>query len=100
MGAVKLHGRLVCEDEQQAAIIRHHLPRHVELTRAEAGCLYFEVEQTDDPLIWNVLEKFVDRNAFEFHQARVRTSEWGQATAGILREYEIIEDTKRLGENS
>ncbi|MCT2178443.1 antibiotic biosynthesis monooxygenase [Brachybacterium muris] len=59
------------------------------LTRAEPGCFRFEVEPTEDPLVWTVVEQFVDRAAFDAHQARVRTSRWLEATAGIARDYVI-----------
>lgn len=89
MSEVELTGRLICADAEEAAIVRRYLPRHLELTRAEAGCLHFEVAQTEDPLVWAVAERFADQAAFDAHQARVRVSDWGQATAGIRRDYVI-----------
>ena len=89
MSLVQLTGRLVCADDDEAATVRRHLPRHVELTRAETGCLHFEVEPTDDPRVWMVSERFVDQAAFDSHQTRVRASEWGRATSGIRRDYVI-----------
>lgn len=86
---VTLTGRLVCAHAAEADIVRAHLPQHVELTRAEAGCISFDVRQTDDPLIWHVDERFDDDSAFAAHQRRVATSEWGRATAGIERRYVI-----------
>ena len=74
-------------------MVRRHLPRHVELTRAEPGCLRFDVESSSDPLVWTVFEEFVDRAAFDAHQARVRSSEWGRETAGIERHYVIESDS-------
>lgn len=66
-----------------------HLPRHIQLTHAEPGCLSFDVQPTDDPFEWIVAERFADQAAFSAHQARVRASEWGRATAGIERDYVI-----------
>ena len=68
-------------------MVRRHLSQHMELTRAEPGCLRFDVESSSDPLVWTVFEEFVDRAAFDVHQARVRSSEWGRETAGIERDY-------------
>ena len=62
------------------------LPEHVRLTRAEPGCLSFEVTPTDDPLAWRVEERFTDRAAFDAHQRRTRASAWGAATAAIRRD--------------
>lgn len=87
--AIGLTGRLVCGNADEAAVVRRHLDRHVELTRAEGGCLHFDVEPTDDPLVWIVAERFVDRAAFDAHQVRARASEWGRATSGIKRDYVI-----------
>ena len=81
-GAVELTGRLVCGDLDEAAAVRRHLPEHVALTRAEPGCLRFEVEPTEDPLVWTVSELFVDRAAFEAHQARIRSSPWRTSWPG------------------
>ncbi|WP_181275709.1 putative quinol monooxygenase [Brevibacterium oceani] len=89
MSAIELKGRLICENEEEAATISCHLPRHLELTRAEVGCLHFEVVQTEDPLVWSVAERFADQSAFDAHQARARASDWGNATAGIRRDYVI-----------
>ncbi len=69
--------------------MRAHLPAHLALTRAEPGCLAFDVDPTDDPLVWRVEERFADEAAFDAHQRRVAASAWGTATAGIDRRYEI-----------
>ncbi|WP_368496976.1 putative quinol monooxygenase [Herbiconiux sp. A18JL235] len=86
---VLLTGRLVCRNDAEVAIVASRLPEHIELTRAEAGCLSFEVTATDDPLIWAVEERFATEAAFAAHQARVAASEWGRSTEGIERQYEI-----------
>lgn len=86
---ITLTGRLVCSDGAEAATVLRHLDRHVELTRAEHGCLHFSVEPTTDPLVWTVHERFVDKSAFDSHQSRVRASDWGRATADIERDYVI-----------
>jgi len=70
-------------------LVETHLPEHLRLTRAEPGCISFDVTQTDDPLIWRVEELFVDRAAFDFHQQRTRASEWFAATSAIPRDYEV-----------
>ena len=88
-GAVELTGRLLCADLSEAAEVRRHLSEHVALTLAEPGCLRFAVEPTEDPLVWTVSELFVDRAAFDAHQARVRSSRWFDATSGIARDYVV-----------
>ena len=89
MSTVALMGRLICTNDEDAATVRRHLRRHIELTRAESGCLHFDVVQAEDPLIWTVAERFGDQTAFDAHQARARRSDWGLATAGVKRDYVI-----------
>jgi quinol monooxygenase YgiN len=86
---VRLHGLLVCDDEDEAALIVEHLPRHIALTRQEPGCLDFAVERTTDLLVWSVEECFADRAAFDAHQQRVASSAWGRLTAHIERRYAV-----------
>ncbi|TAM68408.1 MAG: antibiotic biosynthesis monooxygenase [Microbacteriaceae bacterium] len=89
MSQIKLAGHLLCANAGEASTVASHLPRHIELTRAEPGCLSFDVQPTDDPFVWTVAERFTDQTAFSAHQARVRASEWGRATAGIVRDHVI-----------
>jgi hydroxyethylthiazole kinase-like uncharacterized protein yjeF len=89
LSRVELHGELVCTDEEQAAIVREQLPRHLELTRAEPGCTSFTVTPTSDPLVWRVEESFRDAAAFRAHQDRAAASDWGRTTQGIERRYTV-----------
>jgi quinol monooxygenase YgiN len=89
MVEVRLTGELRCADADEARLVAEHLPAHVALTRAEPGCLSFEVTPTADPLVWTVAERFADEHAFRAHQARVAASEWGRRTAGIERRYSV-----------
>ncbi|MDG1127932.1 MAG: antibiotic biosynthesis monooxygenase [Paracoccaceae bacterium] len=68
------------------------LPAHVHLTRAELGCLSFNVVPTGDPLIWQVDEAFADRAAFDAHQVRAADTDWAALTKDIARDYVITED--------
>lgn len=89
MTEIVLSGRLVCSNDEELAVVEKYLPRHIESTRAEPGCLGFSVVRTGDPLVWAVDERFADQGAFDMHQRRAAGSEWGLATAGIEREYTI-----------
>ena len=88
-GAVRLRGFLRCLSTDDVELVRRHLPEHLRLTREEPGCISFEVSETDDPLIWRVEELFADRAAFDFHQQRMRASEWFMAPSALPRDYEI-----------
>ena len=85
-----LTGELICTDVQHLAIVETHLPQHIRLSRAEPGCLSFDVTQTADPMIWQVDETFVDQTAFDAHQTRTRASEWFAATSHIQRAFQIL----------
>jgi quinol monooxygenase YgiN len=91
MKGVHLVGHLICRTAAEAELVARHLPDHIGQTRAEPGCVSFDVVPTDNPLIWSVAEVFDSRAAFESHQARVVISEWGRATAHITRRY-IVRD--------
>jgi quinol monooxygenase YgiN len=86
---VTLTGVLRCADETEAARVRAALNDHIRLTRAEAGCISFDVTPTDDPLVWTVAEEFTTPAAFEEHQVRAGASDWATETKGIAREYQI-----------
>lgn len=89
MTGVLLSGYLVCRNTDDVARVVQNLDRHIELTRAEAGCVSFHVTPCEDPLVWQVREQFRDAAAFNAHQERVAGSDWGRATAGIERRYAI-----------
>lgn len=89
MNEVTLTGTLTCVSEAEASRVRAALPAHIALTRAEAGCLSFEVTPTDDPMVWAVSERFTNAAAFEAHQTRAGASDWARETAGIARDYTI-----------
>ena len=86
---VTLKGVLRCADEAEAARVRAGIDEHIRLTRAEPGCLSFDVLPTDDPLVWTVEESFRDPEAFEAHQARTAASDWARMTTGIARDYSV-----------
>ncbi|XQW88447.1 putative quinol monooxygenase [Aeromonas veronii] len=61
------------------AAVKDELDNHIQLTRAESGCLIFEVTQDLlNPCRFDVYEEFVDEAAFQVHQARVKSSRWGK----------------------
>ena len=88
---VRLKGQLVCMTPQEAEAVRRHLDEHIAASRAEAGCLSFHVSPTDDPLVFEVMEAFRDRAAFDAHQTRTRASDWFAATRTILRNFVVEE---------
>ncbi|MDI3337258.1 antibiotic biosynthesis monooxygenase [Defluviimonas aestuarii] len=93
MSRVHLTGFLICRSLDEAERIAPYLDEHIRLTRAEPGCLRFEVLRSHaDPVRFAVSESYVDRTAFEAHQSRAAGTVWARVTKGIPREYEITED--------
>lgn len=89
MTPVELTGQLFCADEDDLALVKRLLPDHIRLTRAEPGCIFFDVSQNDDPLVWEVRERFECPAAFDAHQHRARNSDWGKATRNLRRNFMI-----------
>ncbi|WP_220494968.1 MULTISPECIES: putative quinol monooxygenase [unclassified Paracoccus (in: a-proteobacteria)] len=78
-------GHITCADPSQLMTLLMHVEAHVLASRAEPGCLYFEIAQTDDPLVWRVEELFRDAEALAAHRRRTAASAWATATAGFSR---------------
>jgi quinol monooxygenase YgiN len=84
-----LQGHIIVP-ESDLTIVKNVLLSHIELTRAEQGCLVFKV--TVDSLNsnkFNVYEEFCSQEAFSHHQIRVKQSIWGQVTHNVERHYKI-----------
>ncbi|MGJ8678592.1 MAG: putative quinol monooxygenase [Akkermansiaceae bacterium] len=70
--------------------IRKALLVHIEVTRAEEGCITFQVnEHPTEAGRFDVYEEFVSKVAFENHQKRVRESKWGAVSQNVARSYEV-----------
>ncbi len=91
MSTLRLTGHIDVPPDRLAAV-RAALPEHIRLTRAEPGCLRFEV--APDPAVagrFRVDELFASRADFDAHQARAAASRWAGVTNGIARCYRIEE---------
>jgi quinol monooxygenase YgiN len=88
-GSVRLSGFLRCTDMREVETVRRYLPEHLRLTRAEPGCIAFDVSPTENPLVRRVEERFADRAAFEAHRRRTRASTWWAATKCIARDVDM-----------
>ena len=72
------------------AAVRECLPEHITRTRAEAGCLTFNVvEHVEKEGRFEVYEAFINQTAFEHHQSRARESKWGVVAKNIKRHYTV-----------
>ena len=91
MSKVTLKG-FITVPEKDLSVVKEELINHRNLTQNEAGCLVFEVAQSEsNPNRFYVYEEFINKSAFEFHQKRVKDSYWGEVTVNVERHYEIFE---------
>jgi len=88
MAKVYLDGLLVIKTAAEHAVVDLYLDDHIALTRAEPGCLKFEVtEDPNDRNKYHVSEIFDSEEAFEAHQTRAKTSEWGMVSEPLERRF-------------
>lgn len=92
MSKITLKGYIVVSATDLKAVAEE-LPNHIRFTREEVGCLTFDVVQSSETLHrFDVYEEFVDQEAFDHHQARVRSSHWGRVAANVARHYTITQE--------
>lgn len=90
MGKVILRGYIEVPADDVGRV-EAELANHIRLTKAEEGCLVFEVVRVgSNPHRFQVYEEFADAAAFERHQTRVKASKWGEVTADVARHYNIL----------
>ena len=85
-----LRGTITVPDDSLPEV-RTALEEHVRLTRAEPGCLAFDVTEGEGG-VFDVCESFADVSAFEAHQDRTQRSDWAAITKGMPRDYETWSD--------
>lgn len=91
MPKIILEGHIVVSDRDLAAVMAE-LPTHIQLTRQEEGCLRFDVTQSPHAEnVFFVSEEFIDQAAFEAHQRRVKSSDWGRVASNVERHYQVTE---------
>jgi quinol monooxygenase YgiN len=88
---IRLRGQLRCLTAEDAATVFRLRAEHVRLTRAEPGCVDFDIAPTDDPMVWEVMEAFRTRADFDAHQSRTRGSVWFAGTRGCIRDFVVEE---------
>lgn len=92
MTKIILRGFIVVPDVD-LELVKNELVIHKKLTLKEAGCLTFTVTPDEvNPHKFSVYEEFVNQAAFDSHQARVKSSMWGEVTKNVERHYQISSD--------
>ncbi|MFZ9948916.1 MAG: putative quinol monooxygenase [Gemmobacter sp.] len=89
---IRVTGTLHCPDAAARDALDAHLAEHVRLSRAEPGCLHFEIVPTSDPLVLAVDEGYRDADAFAAHKARAAASAWAAATGAVRRALEVRDE--------
>ena len=93
MPKVVLKGYILVDDADLTAV-QDELENHIQLTRQEEGCLVFDVSRDEkDKNRFNVYEEFINQEAFELHQERVRNSLWGKISENVERYYQITHES-------
>ena len=89
---VTVTGRLICPSPEARDALVPAVDEHVRLTRAEPGCLSFDIRpDPDDASAFLVDEAFSDRPAFDAHQARMQATGWPALTADVTRDLTVTE---------
>ena len=89
LAKVILQGFIVVPDSD-LEVVKNELVTHKNLTLKEAGCLTFTVTPDEvNPHKFSVYEEFVNQAAFDNHQARVKSSKWGEVTKNVERHYQL-----------
>ena len=92
MSKIILKGYITVPKEELSIVIKE-LEIHKKLTLEEEGCIVFEVIQDKSiPTYFNVYEEFINKEAFDMHQVRVKNSQWGKVTKNVQRVYEVFEN--------
>ena len=93
MSKIVLQGFIIVP-ESDIEVVKNELLTHKKLTLSETGCLIFEVTlDAVNPNRFNVYEEFVNQEAFNYHQLRVKSSTWGKVTKDVERHYQISAGT-------
>jgi putative acetyltransferase len=76
-----------CEPHEIDAVVSV-LDTHIHLSRAEPGCLTFELWQDElDPCNFHMSEVFRSEEAFAKHQSRTQSSDWWRVTSHMPRDF-------------
>jgi len=89
LSKITLQGHIIVADAD-LEVVKSELSLHTRLTKQETGCLLFSVTvDKNNPNKFDVYEEFVNQAAFDIHQSRVKSSNWGKVTRKVQRHYQI-----------
>ena len=79
----------------KADVVRAELEKLVETTRAETGCVQYDLHQdNDDPSRFLFFENWQSRELWQAHMNAPHLQAYGQATEGAVEEFTLYEMTQ------
>jgi quinol monooxygenase YgiN len=89
---VTLTGFLVCRSLEEADRVSELLPEHIRTTRAERGCVRYEVWRSRaDPVRYAFHGVFTNRATYGEHLARSEATLYGTCTRHIPRDFRLTD---------
>jgi predicted N-acetyltransferase YhbS/quinol monooxygenase YgiN len=86
---IHLQGQLICSTPEERRLVLTLLPAHMRHSLRAPGCLFFEMTQEENPLVWRIEAGFASHAAQESHSRQSAASDWGRATRMIRRETKL-----------
>lgn len=91
MAKLTIVARIVAASDK-VELVRGELEKLVPITRAEAGCLQYDLHQdNDDPAVFLFYENWESRDLWQAHMSAPHLQAYGQATAGAVEAFELNE---------
>jgi len=76
-------------------LVHTELKKLVDITRAEEGCVLYDLHQNNDnPAHFMFFENWESRALWQTHMAAPHLAEYGAATAGAIESFTLYEMTK------
>jgi quinol monooxygenase YgiN len=80
---------------EKADLVRSELEKLLEPTRAEAGCLRYDLHVDNaNPNLFVMFENWTDKNALDAHLIQPHIAAFGAATKGAIAGFSLNELTK------
>ena len=83
MPLIHLQGQLICTTPEDRRVVLSGLAAHLRHSLRSPGCLFFDISQDHDPLIWRLDAGFADQAALDLWQNSSAASDWGRATRAL-----------------
>jgi len=79
---------------EQARLLKSELLKLIDITRAEKGCLQYDLHQDNaDPSLFMFYEHWESRELWQEHMSAPHLQNYGAATAGAVEDFTLNEMT-------